>query len=229
MYPSSTTCTLLAPSHTASPCSDMSLSPSPPKQDTAMDKEYEFFVTTEEPHQPEGHDRGLIRRLVMRNFFETKWSGPENNTSERNSKEAIRAKLKLKSRFRLPKPGQEIREPKAKPKSKITGRSTNEEAKKKQRSRRPAKDPSELHSEGCGQNNNRPGTRKLSTEERNGDMGRIQNGDMLLRLSPSVHRIDPFDVLPVAGSPQMDILLRLCRSFCTRLLYVRCINYRAPS
>jgi hypothetical protein len=210
MSSSSTTCTLLAPSHTDSQTSNMSFSRSPPKQTATMDKEYEFFVTTDEPHQPEGSERGLIRRLVMRNFFETKWSGPEKNTSERNSKEAVRAKPNLKSRFRLPKPGQEIREPKTKPKSKSTERRTSEEVQKKPRSPRPVRKSAEHYLEGCNPNISRPRTRKSSTEEKNGGKARRPNGRMMLRPSPSAHRFDPFDVLPIAGSPQMDILLRLC-------------------
>lgn len=77
------------------------------EENSTMDREYEFFVTTEEPHQPEGNDRGRIRRVVMRNFFETKWSDPSSNASEHNSKETVQKKTNLKSRFRLPKPGQE--------------------------------------------------------------------------------------------------------------------------
>ena len=214
MPPSSMTCTLLAPSHTLSPTSNMSFSQSPPQQPATMDKEYEFFVTTDEPHQPEGSDRGLIRRLVMRNFFETKWSGPEKNTSERNSKEAVKAKPNLKSRFRLPKPGQEIREPKPKPKpkpkSKSTEQRTSEEAQKKPRSPRPVRKSAEHYSEGRDSNTSRPRTRKLSMEEKSGGKAQKSNDGLLLRPSPSAHRFDPFDVLPIAGSPQMDILFRLC-------------------
>lgn len=70
----------------------------------STEREYEFFVTTEEPHHVEGQDRGRLRRVVMKNFFESQRYG-EAKKSEHHSKETVQKKTNLKSRFRLPKPG----------------------------------------------------------------------------------------------------------------------------
>jgi len=81
-----------------------------PATTASMSREYEFFVTTDAPQQLEGPDRGRIRRLVMKNFFETKYAGQEKNTSAHNSASTVQASTKLKSRFRLSKPGQGVAE-----------------------------------------------------------------------------------------------------------------------
>lgn len=73
-----------------------------------MDREFEFFVTTQEPHRPDEKERNRIRQLVMRNFIETKWSKGNDNASENISNVTVQKKTALKSKFRLPKPGQGV-------------------------------------------------------------------------------------------------------------------------
>jgi hypothetical protein len=75
-----------------------------PTEDTTnmAQRKFQFFVTTEQPHQPEGAQRDLIRRLVMRNFFESKGSGveKEGESSEMSSEATMKAKGRLKTRRR---------------------------------------------------------------------------------------------------------------------------------
>ena len=75
-----------------------------------MDREYEFFVTTQEPRRPNGKDRGRVRRVVMRNFVEAKGSKGNGNGSEKISNETVEKKGGLKARFRLEKPGRKSTE-----------------------------------------------------------------------------------------------------------------------
>ncbi|KAF2789355.1 hypothetical protein K505DRAFT_365673 [Melanomma pulvis-pyrius CBS 109.77] len=171
-----------------------------------MGREYEFIVTTEGPHHPEGPARGLIRRLVMRNFFETKWSGPEKNTPELNSASTVHAKPNLKSRFRLPKQGQEMREPKAKAKCKsVEWEASGGVEEKKESSTVSARKSIDRHSDMSESNWSRPSSRTASS----GGKGGQASIRMLLKTNPSAHRFDPFDVLPVPGTPQLDMLFKL--------------------
>ncbi|KAF2122194.1 hypothetical protein BDV96DRAFT_609179 [Lophiotrema nucula] len=182
---------------------------------TSMEREYEFFVTTDEPHQPEGSERGKIRRLVMRNFFETKLSGPATTSSKNNSASTVQSKQKLKSRFRLPKPGQEFSEQKAKPKAKTTERrGTKEEGErreKKSRSSRKLSGNSEIP-EQCPQS--RANSRRNSLEEVEVEGSEVLRSKprLLLKINPNSHRFDPFDVLPIPGTPQLDMLFKLYKS-----------------
>ncbi|KAF1994041.1 hypothetical protein P154DRAFT_625002 [Amniculicola lignicola CBS 123094] len=190
--------------------------------DKEMDREYEFFVTTEEPHQPEGQERGLIRRLVMRNFFESKWAGPSTNTSESNSASTVQSRGSLKSRFRLPKPGQEFTEPKVKGKAKgmrrERGKSAEESEDRDRRERRPracrtgSGKSGNGGDEGIGSRGESQRTSPVEGGE-DGVAGCLRSKPrILLKINPSAHRFDPFDVLPVPGTPGLDMLFKLYRS-----------------
>lgn len=177
-----------------------------------LDREYEFFITTDEPQQPDGVRRGLIRRLVMRNFIETRSVGSGNNISEQNSAKTIQAKTQLKSRFRLSKAGQQGYE--------TTSR------------RRKSKEESNTGVV------NRPSNKRIITVEANGIEGieqeigvdrslsgqsmdvdlvmkssrKRQDQSIVLKINPSSHRFDPFDVLPIPGTRKLDMLFKLCTS-----------------
>ncbi|KAI4649405.1 hypothetical protein J4E93_003723 [Alternaria ventricosa] len=69
-----------------------------------MEREYEFFVTTNKPYNPAGAERCMIRRLVMRNHFDMKIAGPQINPSQHSSISTAMAKKKLKNRFRISEP-----------------------------------------------------------------------------------------------------------------------------
>ncbi|KAH7084150.1 hypothetical protein FB567DRAFT_528483 [Paraphoma chrysanthemicola] len=194
---------------------DSSQRPDQSNQEDTMgfsDREYEFFVTTDKPHQPEGTDRGLIRRTVMRNFFESKWAGSQNNTSEHNSASTVMAERQLKSRFRLPKPGKES------PESTMKRRDSNQEKMAVKRKRPKAT----RTGSGATDANEQAEARKSltgsppgpSTDENNesSKTGKRQDQRILLKISPSSHRFDPFDVLPVPGTPQLDMLFKLYKS-----------------
>ena len=176
-----------------------------------MDREYEFFVTTDEPHQPDGPERGLIRRLVMRNFFETKWSGPTTNSSEHNSASTVQARTNLRSRFRLPKPGQEQHDLKAKAKCKTERRGSREEGERKERRPGSARKLSGLSDVSERSNRSKASSRKASPDGIEGVEGGKSKSRLVLKINPSAHRFDPFDVLPVPGSPQLDMLFKLCK------------------
>ncbi|KAF2187900.1 hypothetical protein K469DRAFT_568299 [Zopfia rhizophila CBS 207.26] len=173
-----------------------------------MEKEYEFFVTTDEPRQPDGPERGLIRRLVMRNFFETKCSAPSNNSSEHSSATTVQARTRLKHRFRLPKPGQELMHSKPKPKTKNTERrSTKEDEAIGKKKRRRCSRKQSGHSDVSGKSGS--SSRKASPVEcEKGDAAKAKPR-LLLKINPNAHRFDPFDVLPVPGTRQLDLLFKL--------------------
>jgi len=192
---------------------------SPQHDANNMEREYKFFVTTQEPHQPEGTERELIRRLVMRNFFEAKWSGPTKETSELNSASTVQAKPNLKSRFRLPKPGQEIKEAKAKPRNKTTERkASQDDMERKTKATPPARRLANSQTNGSESSRSSPsspGNRKALSDEKDGKKGVKVNVRVLLKTNPSTHRFDPFDVLPVPGTPQLDVLFKLSEYFLT--------------
>jgi hypothetical protein len=179
---------------------------------TLPDKEYEFFVTTDEPHQPEGTDRGLIRRLVMRNFFDTKGEGPQNKACENNSASTVMAKKQLKSRFRLSKVGQEMAE--------TTGKRTcSKEGSGTAKKKRPKalknlsgfSDASGAMDSPTSFNSSPAGF--LTDEEHFGSgtgMCKSRDHRIVLKINPSARCFDPFDVLPVPGTPQLDTLFKLC-------------------
>ncbi|KAF2261298.1 hypothetical protein CC78DRAFT_535759 [Lojkania enalia] len=178
-----------------------------------MDREYEFFVTTEKPHQPDGPERGLIRRLVMRNFFETKWAGPASDTSEHNSASTIQSKGKLKTRFRLRKPGQDFTNQKTKPKSGTSER----QARKAEGESTKQRTGSSIKLSG-NSDTSEPSTQRmavgrwpLSTDGESRASGKTKPRS-LLNANPNAHRFDPFDVLPVPGTPQLNMLFRLYKS-----------------
>jgi hypothetical protein len=175
------------------------------------DREYEFFVTTDEPHQPEGMERGLIRRLVMRNFFETKGAGVQNNISEHNSASTVMAKKGLKNRFRLSKFGEDGAETKSK------RRDGKEEPATVKRKRPKAKRTLSTVTDASGVTQNgmslasSPKGHYEDEEEQTMSKGKEkkQEKKLLLKINPSAHRFDPFDVLPVPGTQQLDVLFKL--------------------
>lgn len=177
---------------------------------TNMAREYEFFVSTNEPHQPEGAERGMIRRLVMRNFFETKLAGRQASTSENNSASTVMAKKQLKSRFRLPKPEQ-AKEMKRRD-SKQEQDTPKQRRPKVRRTLSGVTDAGEIpRSEKCLTGS----PKELATQEEGRREETVKEKKhskrLVLKINPNSHRFDPFDVLPVPGTPQLDILFKLCK------------------
>jgi hypothetical protein len=170
---------------------------------TTMAREYEFFVTTTKPHLPDGAERGMIRRLVMRNFFETKTAALQVDKSEHSSATTVMARQQLSSRFRLQKSANE-RETKG-GKSKLK----NGEGKGKGKRRSVPR----ATTEACL--TNQVTGKKYSVTSGLGDKAKEEMTESTwkvpkLRLDPSAHRIDPFDILPIPGSPQFHMLFQLC-------------------
>jgi hypothetical protein len=176
-----------------------------------IERKYEFFVTTGEPHQPEGVERGKIRRLVMRNFFDSKSAGSQINISEHSSACTALAKKQLKSRFRLSGSKDGDKEVMG-----VRGNGKEEENKGKgKRPRAPRK------TAGASQKseliNDTRNTRASSAKMKD-DGGNMLDNDarpadrrLVLKTDLSAHRFDPFDVLPVPGTQQMDTLFKLCK------------------
>jgi hypothetical protein len=174
-----------------------------------MEREYEFFVTTDEPHQPAGAQRDTIRRLVMRNHFDMKIAGQQPNLSQHSSVSTIMAKKQLKSRFRI----SDVRSGELKSKSREredTGaaRKTSATRPKALRTRSGPTPPASA----IGEETRR---RSSITKARTNGSKRNKSEPILerpvLMIDPSAHRMDPFDALPIPGTPQLDALFRLCR------------------
>lgn len=179
-----------------------------------MDREYEFFVTTEEPHHLEGQERGLIRRLVMKNFFENKWSSPAKPASETSSASTVQARTRLKSRFRLPRSDQSKSHSKKASRSKARCASKEDHvgSKKRPKGEQQPSDSSETSTSPDSQASNQL-VLPIATYEIHGTKSFVANG-FVIRFNPGAYRLDPFDVLPLPGSPELDTLLRLCRYPC---------------
>ncbi|ORX91772.1 hypothetical protein BCR34DRAFT_608939 [Clohesyomyces aquaticus] len=182
-----------------------------------MEREYEFFVTTDEPQQPEGASRGLIRRLVMRNFFETKASNPGTTSSESNSASTVQSKTQLKSRFRLAKPGQATATPKASTRKKDVEKQAGKEEEGGKKAKRPAtarklSTKSDVSQSTTKSARSRTGSRKGSPVEAELAETSKEKPRLLLKVNPGAHRFDPFDVLPVPGTFQFDRLFKLYKN-----------------
>ncbi|KAF2683922.1 hypothetical protein K458DRAFT_431558 [Lentithecium fluviatile CBS 122367] len=177
-------------------------------------REFEFFVTTEEPHQPEGLERGLIRRLVMRNFFEAKSAGveKEGEREELSSEATVKAKGRLKTRFRLGVGKGKVKGKNGACKSGVKGWKVGEGPGMERKEG--ARTKSGLVGESGGDWKGGLGSRRVSPIRSDG--GEADKGNegkkISLTISPSAHRFDPFDVLPVPGTHQLDLLFRLHKS-----------------
>jgi hypothetical protein len=170
------------------------------KTSSCRDRAYEFFVTTEEPHQPEGVERGIIRRLVMQNFFIEKAAGPQTNMSEQSSASTVLAKKILRSRFRLS--------------VSVDGKKDDQGKGKGKRSKASRKTSRASAEWGLG--NDVKGTRG-SPAKANDHTQKLRTSDiesadlrLVLKTDLGAHRFDPFDVLPVPGTQQLDTLFKLC-------------------
>ena len=175
---------------------------------TTMKREYEFFVTTGEPHQPNGAERGMIRRLVMRNFFDTKAATPQSNASEHSSASTAMAEKQLKNRFRLLKPTKEKKETKTR-----ESETDNQKGKakgKRPRAPRTTSNTAKASAHSGEEMSRRESTDWVASDGSNRKPYSLAVNKPMLELGLSAHRMDPFDVLPIPGTPELDMLFRLC-------------------
>jgi hypothetical protein len=179
---------------------------------STIERKYEFFVTTGEPHQPEGVERGKIRRLVMRNFFDSKSTGSQTNISEHSSASTALAKKQLKSRFRLSNSNDDSKDIKG-----MRGNSKEEENKGKEKRPRASRKTSVTSQKSAPTTDTRGIRASLAKPKQGGN--NMQDSDtepadrrLILKVDLSPHRFDPFDVLPVPGTQQLDTLFKLCTS-----------------
>lgn len=171
-----------------------------------MEREYDFFVTTKKPQRPRGAERGMIRRLVMRHFFESKETGVQASKLEYSSENTVMAKQQLKNRFRLPKSEKEdIGAQSTKPDVKLEG-----DKRRKKRSRVPTIDTNQSIAPPGDQTTRRDSPLGETSSINNKQAIKATANELRLMIDPSPDRIDPFDVLPVPGTSQLDMLLRLC-------------------
>ena len=175
---------------------------------TTMNREYEFFVTTGEPHQPNCAERGMIRRLVMRNFFDSKAAAPQSNASKHSSASTAMAEKQLKNRFRLLKPAKEKKETKTR-----ESETYNQKGKAKGKRPRAPRTTSSV-AKASAHSGDETSRRESTDQGASDDSNRIPYGLALnkpmLELDLNAHRMDPFDVLPIPGTPELDMLFRLC-------------------
>jgi hypothetical protein len=182
------------------------------RQHEPSSRKYEFFVTTGEPHQPEGVERGKIRSLVMRNFFDAKSAGSQTNISEHSSASTALAKKQLKSRFRLSNSNDGNKEM-------MSMRRNSKEEENKGKGKRPsASRKTSVTSQKSAPTTDTRGIRASLAKSKQDDSNTQDNDtepadrNLILKVDPSPHRFDPFDVLPVPGTQQLDTLFKLCTS-----------------
>lgn len=181
-----------------------------------MDREYEFFVTTEEPHQPEGVERGRIRRLVMRNFFETKLADPQKRASENSSAGTIMSQRQLRSRFRLSEMGNGSRVTRCRRKNdKTEARKGKERRSQTKRTNLELTMSSTDAEDDVSKTHNQSGSplEEGLCRKRNKSDRKVEDKRLVLKINPKSNSFDPFDVLPVPGTLQLDMLFQLCESF----------------
>lgn len=188
----------------------------------ATSREYNFFVTTNSHHQPDGMDRGLIRRLVMRNFFDTRYANAQVDTcaSAHTSANTVLAKKQLKNRFRLADVGAETKKirkgsgNKSKASDQVDTNGGNEKEiaaavkKKRPKATRTTTSTSTSTSKSASISPTSvfPGWQALPSTRTQSlpHTGFCQN--------PSTQILDPFDVLPIPNSPHLTFLFKLCMS-----------------
>ena len=198
-------------------------SQAPKKHVHAKDRNYTFFTTTSEPTLPDGEARDLIRRVVMRNFFENKTTSPEDKRSEILSKETVNAQTQLKTKFRVASTSNPDKRKGTRTKNGDTGKPKSKEQRKTGRAgktatkspiqtSRPAESPKEETHRSKG--SELPQERGLDRSESR----QLSKPRLLLKGGPNVGKFDPFDVLPIPGTPQLDTLFKL-RTLISKLLY----------
>ncbi|KAL1795982.1 hypothetical protein ACET3X_006206 [Alternaria dauci] len=176
----------------------------------SAERQYEFFVTTDEPHQPAGVERSTIRRLVMRNYFDTKIAGPQFNVPEHSSMSAVVAEKQLKSRFRLSGLGIEKRKSLSRQKEYLCKETKGE--KRRPQVLRTRSGPTPLSStigtgnSGIGHYNET----EHSTSRRNPSEPAPERS--VPKADLDTHHVDPFGAPPIPDTPQLDALFRLYKS-----------------
>lgn len=178
----------------------------PQRRDTSvatMARQYEFFVTTTKPHLPNGAERGMIRRLVMRNFFDTKITAPQADIPEQSSATTVMARNQLSSRFRV----QRSKNDNATKGGKLVSKNGKGKTKGKRRSSPIGTTEAHLMNQITGKGYFTAKDAKGRSRE-----GTVESILKIpkLRIDPSAHRIDPFDILPIPGTPHFDMLFQLC-------------------
>jgi hypothetical protein len=174
-----------------------------------MEREYEFFVTTDEPHQPAGVERGIIRRLVMRNYFDTKMARLQLNSSQNNSVSTVIGKKKLKNRFRISEPQNEDKN-----KEKNENSSGNEAGKKgatRPKALRTRSGPTLSSSVIEDRKGSKSCITKARTHSRKRNISEPIVVESTLKADPSAHLMDPFDALSIPGTSELDTLFQLCK------------------
>ncbi|EUC40429.1 hypothetical protein COCMIDRAFT_9692 [Bipolaris oryzae ATCC 44560] len=170
-----------------------------------MARQYEFFVTTTKPHLPNGAERGMIRRLVMRNFFDTKTPMPQMDIPEQSSATTVMARNQLSNRFRI----QRSTHDNATKGGKLMLR--NGKGRSKGKRRLSPIGTTEAYS--MDQITRKGYYMEKDAKERSRE-GTVESVLKIpkLRIDPSAHRIDPFDILPIPGTRHFDMLFQLYKS-----------------
>jgi hypothetical protein len=175
-----------------------------------MDREYEFLVTTDEPHRAKGMDRGRIRKLVMRNFLVDKEKeGVVGRGAESSSMETVRGKMGLRSRFRVAQAESKssgIERAPARRAEKISDKDGGEKEKRIKESRK----ITGLSVHLSASPKSKTSSRSVEVTEEGSDGTGLSTAQSIIKINPSNTRFDPFDVLPIPGSPELDTLFRLC-------------------
>ncbi|KAI4662883.1 uncharacterized protein J4E79_004194 [Alternaria viburni] len=164
-----------------------------------MEREYEFFVTTDKPYNPAGAERCMIRRLVMRNHFDMKMAGPQINPSQHSSISTAMAKKKLKNRFRISEP--RIKKKKANKRERVDTRGAREKGAARPKDLRDRSGPPTTSSKAWEDGKDK---RKAPDE--------TLTARLMLNCGLNDGRIDPSKASPIPGTSDLGALFQLYKS-----------------
>lgn len=144
----------------------------------------------------------------MRNHYDMKMTRPQLNPSQMSSISTAMAKKRLKNRFRISEPQNEKRRKESDGREHAGCPGGKSGIKQKVlRDRSSLMTSSNAEEDGKDKKSNITKTRANATiRDWNGPITVMP----VLKRGSSADRMDPFDIVPISGAPEVDVLFRLC-------------------
>lgn len=175
------------------------------------DRKHEMGPNSNTPQQTDGVGKEFKHRSIMHNF-KIRGGASLADTSEVTSVSTALAGKQLKNRFRLSTTPHSDVESKRKKRTGVTEQ--NPQKIPLSQSARTVSGPTGTNKERGNLMGPSKKTHKHQLTDQVSEKKNAKSKDqrILLKISPSTHRLDPFDVLPVPGTAQLDNLFKLCES-----------------